>query len=87
MAPMFVFPHRPQLLEIVPKRFVEFSFSFTREFFVVTGRSHRGRQSFASDAEFKRFFNGQIVGQILQLAVAFSPDDFLRIDAAFLHVK
>ena len=26
---MLFLPHRPQLLEIVPKRFVEFSFSFT----------------------------------------------------------
>src|SRR5215471_13913494 len=57
------------------------------EFCVVTWRTHGDGNRLASDANFQGLLDCQLIGQILQLAIAFSPNDLLRINAAFFHVK
>jgi hypothetical protein len=47
------------------------------EFFIVTGRPHRSGDGLASDADFQRLFDRQLVGQVLELTVAFTPDDLM----------
>ncbi len=86
---MLVLPQIPQLDEI----FLALVNNCLRdqktscEFFVVTRRAHCGRQHLAANMNLERLFDREIIRQIFQFAVAFSPDDFLRTDPAFFHVK
>jgi hypothetical protein len=41
----------------------------------------------ATNVNLERLFDLEIIGQLFQFAIAFSPDDFLRTDPAFFHVK
>jgi len=55
------------------------------QFFVVSGRPHRGGDTLATDPNLKGFFKGKIVAVILQCAVRLSPNNLARPDSVFFH--